>query len=84
MINLQVIRSRAKARMTRDLLEQMQANGFSLTRSADGKKLLVRPWSKLPEDMREALREALREAKPELLALLAVRDLVGQFEKGSL
>src|SRR5574337_1514264 len=49
----------------RDLLADLAGSGFSI--AAEGDKLVIRPWSKLTDDM----RSALREAKPELLALLA-------------
>ena len=49
----------------RDLLADLRRQGFNLT-SLPGDKLEVRPFSKLPED----LREALRQCKAEVLALL--------------
>ena len=48
----------------RELLHQMAEAGFSV--EADGDKLLVRPASKLTDE----LRAELRAAKPELLRLL--------------
>lgn len=47
-----------------ELLHDLAGAGFHITAEAD--RLVIRPWSKLPDDM----REALRHAKPELLALL--------------
>ena len=49
----------------RDLLAALTGAGFTI--AVDGDRLVIRPWSKLSESM----RDALREAKPELLALLA-------------
>lgn len=49
----------------RDLLAELAGAGFTI--AADDGRLVIRPWSKLSESM----RDALREAKPELLALLA-------------
>ena len=49
----------------RELLADLCSAGFHITAQAD--RLVIRPWSKLPDDM----RKALRNAKPELLALLA-------------
>lgn len=48
----------------RDLLADLHGAGFSLV--ADGDRLVIRPASKLTDE----LREALRNAKPELLSLL--------------
>lgn len=50
-----------------ELLHQMAAAGFSV--EADGDMLVIRPASKLTDD----LRADLRASKPELLALLAAR-----------
>lgn len=47
-----------------DLLQHLRTTGFSIT--ADGDRLVIRPASKLTDDM----RKALREQKPKLLALL--------------
>ena len=47
-----------------DLLHEMAGAGFHITARAD--RLVIRPWSKLTDEM----RDALRNAKPELLALL--------------
>ena len=49
----------------RDLLDELDAAGFSVT--ADGNKLLVRPFSRLSEQH----RAELREHKAEVLALLS-------------
>ena len=49
----------------RDLLRDLAAAGFQVEARAD--TLVIRPWSKLPTDM----RAALRACKPDLLALLA-------------
>lgn len=49
----------------RDLLAELAGAGLSVT--ADGDRLVVRPASKLTDDM----RTALRATKPELLALLS-------------
>ena len=49
----------------RELLHELAGAGFHVT--AEANRLVIRPWSKLNNDM----RAALREAKPELLALLA-------------
>jgi len=49
----------------RELLHNLADAGLSVT--ADGDRLVIRPASKLTDDM----RTALRQAKPELLALLA-------------
>lgn len=51
----------------RDLLERATAAGFSVV--ADGDALVIRPASKLTDE----LRAELRAAKPELLALLTRR-----------
>ena len=48
-----------------DLLLSLASAGLSVT--AEAGRLVIRPASKLTDDM----REALREAKPELLALLS-------------
>ena len=48
----------------RDLLVTLSGAGLSV--AAEGDQLVIRPGSKLTEE----LRAALREAKPELLALL--------------
>ena len=50
-----------------ELLHQMAEAGFSV--EADGEMLVIRPASKLTDD----LRTDLRAAKPELLALLTAR-----------
>ena len=52
----------------RELLADLAGAGLSVT--ADGDRLVIRPASKLTDDM----RTALREAKPYLLALLAATD----------
>lgn len=52
----------------RELLDDLAGAGFSI--AAEGDRLVIRPWSKLTDDM----REALRCQKPELLALLANQD----------
>lgn len=48
----------------RELLDDLVRDGFSV--SADGDKLVIRPASKLTDD----LRQMLRAAKPELMAML--------------
>lgn len=48
-----------------ELLRELADAGFSI--EADGNRLVIRPWSKLPDE----LRAALRASKPEVLALLA-------------
>ena len=49
----------------RELLAQVASAGFSV--AADGGRLIIRPASRLTDEM----RDALRDAKPVLLALLA-------------
>ena len=49
----------------RELLHELAGAGFSVTAEAD--RLVIRPWSKLTDE----LRAALRASKPEVLALLA-------------
>lgn len=49
----------------RDLLDELACAGLSVT--ADGDRLVIRPGSRLTDDM----RMKLRTAKPELLVLLA-------------
>ena len=50
---------------SRDLLDDLTDAGFSI--KADGENLVIRPASKLTDD----IREALRTAKPELMRLLS-------------
>jgi len=52
----------------RELLADLNRDGFSIT--ADGDRLLIRPASKLTDE----LVSTIRTAKPELLALLAAND----------
>lgn len=56
----------------RDLLLELASAGFSV--AVEGDRLIVRPASKLTDD----LRAQLRAAKPELLALNASVDLAAQ------
>ena len=50
---------------SRDLLDDLTDAGFSI--KANGENLVIRPASKLTDD----IREALRTAKPELMRLLS-------------
>lgn len=52
----------------RDLLDGLAEAGISV--AVDGDKLVIRPASRLTDD----IRAALRASKPELLALLVGRD----------